>query len=56
MTFQQMEFFITSVRYGSFTATAKKFFTTQPTVSWQILLLEDELGFELLYRHEKPLA
>lgn len=55
MTLQQMEIFLIVARYGSFTAAAKEFFTTQPTVSRQISLLEDELGYPLFDRQEKPL-
>jgi DNA-binding transcriptional LysR family regulator len=51
----QLEYFIASARNGSFSETAKEFFTTQPTVSRQISLLEDELGFTLFKRDEKPL-
>lgn len=55
MTLQQMEIFITVARYGSFTAAAKKYYMTQPTISRQISLLEDELGYALVDRQEKPL-
>lgn len=55
MTFQQMEIFLTVASYGSFTAAAKEFYTTQPTISRQIKLFEDELGFDLFLRNEKPL-
>lgn len=55
MTLQQMEFFITAARFGSFTAAAKQYYTTQPTISRQVLLLEEELGYLLFNRHAKPL-
>ncbi|WKY45102.1 LysR family transcriptional regulator [Eubacteriaceae bacterium ES2] len=55
MTFQQMEIFLIVASYGSFTAAAKEVYTTQPTISRQIKLFEDELGFDLFLRNEKPL-
>ncbi|MGE4507788.1 MAG: LysR family transcriptional regulator [Eubacteriaceae bacterium] len=55
MTFQQMEIFLTVANYGSFTAAAKEFYTTQPIISRQIKLFEDKLGFDLFLRNEKPL-
>lgn len=55
MTTQQIDFFITVARCGSFTQTAEKYYTTQPTVSRQISFLEEELGFLLLDRSSKKL-
>lgn len=51
----QMEYFLASARYGSFSKTASVYFTTQPTISRQISLMEDELGYELFDRNAKPL-
>lgn len=55
MNTQQIEYFLATSRNGSFSETAKEFFTTQPTISRQISLLEDEIGFLLFDRKEKPL-
>lgn len=56
MTIQQMELFILTARFGSFTAAAKQYYTTQPTISRQISLLEEELGYSLFNRSAKPLT
>jgi len=50
MNSQQIEYFLSAVRHLNFTKVADEFFTSQPTVSRQIALLEDELGFELFIR------
>ena len=55
MTTQQIEYFIYTARSGSFTKTAERYYSTQPTVSRQIALLEEELGCRLLERHAKKL-
>lgn len=55
MTTQQIDFFISVAESGSFTQTAEKYYTTQPTVSRQISLLEEEVGFLLLERGSKRL-
>ena len=52
----QMEYFIATAKYGSFSKTAELYYTTQPTVSRQIALLEEELGYELFERSVKPLV
>ena len=51
----QMDYFLATAQYGSFSRTASAFYTTQPTVSRQILLMEEELGYELFDRNAKPL-
>ena len=50
VTFEQMRYFLTLAQTLSFTETAKQTFTTQPTVSRQIKMLEQELGQPLFYR------
>ena len=45
-----MRYFLTLAQTLSFTETAKQAFTTQPTVSRQIKMLEQELGQPLFYR------
>lgn len=53
MTTQQIEMFLSLAEHLNFTKTAKEFFTTQPTVSRQISLLEEEFGFPLFMRSKK---
>lgn len=53
MTTQQLEMFLSLANHLNFTKTAKEFFTTQPTVSRQISLLEEEMGFPLFVRNKK---
>ena len=53
MTTQQIELFLSLANHLNFTKTAKEFFTTQPTVSRQISLLEEEMGFPLFVRSKK---
>lgn len=55
MTSLQIKYFLLSARYLNFTRTAEECFTTQPTVSRQIALLEQELGFSLFLRQGKVL-
>lgn len=50
MDFKQLEYFLTSVQYGSFTRAAEALYTTQPHVSLVIKSLEEELGIRLLER------
>lgn len=52
----QMEYFIATAKYGSFSKTAQLYYTTQPTISRQISLLEEELGYDLFERGVKPLV
>ncbi len=56
MTLQQLKYFVTVVRVGSFNAAAKELFVSQPTLSQQIGALETELGIRLFERsHSAPL-
>ncbi len=50
MNLQQLEYFVTSVEHGSFTAAADALHLAQPSVSEQVRRLEDELGVRLFQR------
>lgn len=50
MNSKQIECFLVVAEYLSFTDAGKRLFTSQSTVSRQIVLLEEELGFELFVR------
>lgn len=50
-----MQSFIRVVETGSFSAVAREFNTTQPTISKQIAALEDHLGVQLLRRSTRKL-
>ena len=56
MSFEQMRYFISLAQTLSFTETARRTFTTQPTVSRQIKMLETELGQPLFYRRGSSIA
>ncbi len=53
MTDMQVKFFMELTRTLSFSKTAETFFTTQPTVSRQIKMLEEEWGFRLFDRNKR---
>ena len=55
MNWQQIEMFNKAAKYLNFTKVAKEFYTTQPTVSRQIRLLEEELGVDLFIRSNKEI-
>jgi len=55
MNSQQIQYFLSAARHLSFTKAAEEFFSSQPTVSRQIAMLEEELGFPLFYREGKQL-
>jgi DNA-binding transcriptional LysR family regulator len=50
MTLQQLEYFLTAVRHGSFSAAAAALHLAQPSLSEQIRRLEAELGSPLFTR------
>lgn len=50
MEMKQLKYFVTIVQEGTFSAAAKKLHMTQPPLSYQIQLLEEELGVSLLNR------
>jgi len=55
MNSQQIEYFLSAAKHLNFTRAADEFFTSQPTISRQISLLEDELGFDLFIREKSGL-
>jgi len=46
---------IAIAKYGNFTLAEKKSYVTQPTLSMQILKLEEELGVKIFNRKKKPI-
>lgn len=46
----QIQYFLTVAQYLNFSKAAEHHYTSQPSVSRQIALLEKELGFELFFR------
>lgn len=56
MNFRQLESFVAVIREGSFTAAARALFVTQPSVSHQVSLLEQELGQELIKRDGREMT
>lgn len=54
MNIKQLQYFIAVVREGSFSAAAKSLGISQPPLSSQIKLLEEELDVELLERGCRP--
>lgn len=57
MTLRQLRYIVAVARYGlNISATAEHLFTSQPGVSKQIRLLEDELGVEIFERTGRQLT
>lgn len=50
MNFKDLEYFQRLVREKSFTKVAKAFHVSQPTITYAVKRLEEELGTELVYR------
>jgi len=50
MEFHQLRYFCAIVKYGTFTRAASAEHVSQPSLSQQIIKLEDELGGKLFYR------
>ncbi|HLS34693.1 MAG TPA: LysR family transcriptional regulator [Bacillota bacterium] len=55
MEFRQLKYFLTIANTGSFSKAAKSIFVTQPTLSWNIQNLENELGAKLFYPSDEGL-
>lgn len=55
MTLQQLKYFIEVAEVRNITYAAERLYTSQPTISRQISMLEDELGYLLFDRKSKPL-
>lgn len=55
MTTQQIRFFLESARCQNFSEAAKKLYVSQPTISKQIAMMEDEIGISL-FRREKNMV
>jgi len=50
MEIHQLRYFCAIVKQGTFTRAAESLYVAQPSLSQQILKLEDELGGKLFYR------
>lgn len=55
MTLKQLEYFLAVAKTGHISSAAQELELSQPPVSVQIRLLEEELGVELFYRDKKKL-
>ena len=55
MNLQHIRAFIAVADAGNFTHAAESTYISQPTLSRQIKMLEDELGFDLLQRDKRPI-
>lgn len=55
MDLKQIKYFFSVAELGNITKAADLLYTSQPTVSRQILILERELGYSLFDRDSKPL-
>ena len=51
MTTKQIDYCIELARTESFSRGAENMFVSQPTFSYQIKLLEEEVGFEIFVRN-----
>lgn len=56
MTLQQLEYVIALDTYRHFVTAAEKSFVTQPTLTMQLIKLEEEIGLQLFDRTKKPLV
>lgn len=53
MTLTQMQYVITLAKCLSFTEASRLLYITQPTLSKQISIIEEEIGFRIFYRGKK---
>jgi len=56
ITFQQIHYFLSIAKVLNFTEASKMLFISQPALSKQIQVLEDELGFTLLTRNKRSVS
>ncbi len=56
MTLQQLEYVIALDTYRHFVTAAEKTFVTQPTLTMQLMKLEEEIGLQIFDRTKKPLV
>lgn len=55
MEFRQLRYFVTIANTKSYSVAAKSLFVTQPTLSWNIQKLEEELNTHLFYQTKQSL-
>lgn len=53
MKLSQMEYFLSVAEHLNFTAAARSLYVSQPALSKQIAMLEEELGIKLFYRNSR---
>ncbi|MAJ32789.1 MAG: DNA-binding transcriptional regulator OxyR [Flavobacteriaceae bacterium] len=56
MTLTQLQYLVALSKHQNFTAAAEHCFVTQPTLSMQVLKLEDELSLKLINRSTTPIS
>ncbi len=56
MQIQQLQYFLEIASEKSISKAAKKLYLSQPTLSQQVIKLEEELGIPLLVRHSKSVS
>lgn len=56
MNLKQLEYFLTIVEEGQITAAAKKLHIAQPPLSYQLRLLEEDLGVQLMKRGSRKIT
>ncbi|MBP2966700.1 LysR family transcriptional regulator, partial [Acinetobacter baumannii] len=50
MEFRQLRYFIEIIKAQNYSHAAKNLFVTQPTLSWNMNKLQEELGVKLIYQ------
>lgn len=56
MQINQLRYMVAAAKCGSFSAAANELYITQPTLSQQIKVLEEEIGTPLFFRHSKSVS